>query len=100
MIKHIVAFKLKEIAEGKSKSENAAIIKEKLLSLKNLPMLKKLEVELNSPKADATNYEVVLITEFKTFDDLNAYQVHPDHKKVGEYIGKVRESRACIDFEF
>lgn len=100
MIKHIVAFKLKDFAEGKSKSENALIIKEKLLSLKTLPMVKELEVQLNSPKADKTNHDLVLITAFQTFDDLNAYQVNPDHKKVGEFVGKVKETRACIDFEY
>lgn len=99
MIKHIVAFKLKDFAEGKTKAENASIIREKLLALRNLPMVKEIEVELNSPNADDGNYEVVLLSSFNSFEDLNAYQAHPEHKKAGEFIGKVRESRACIDYE-
>jgi len=32
-------------------------------------------------------------------DDLNSYQVHPEHKKVAAYIGKVKTSRAAVDYE-
>ena len=101
MIKHIVCFKIKDEAEGKSKADNIAIMTELLLSLKNkLPMLKSLEVGKNSPLADASNFDVALITTFDSMNDLNNYQVHPEHKKVAEFIGKIRESRACIDFEY
>ena len=101
MIKHIVSWKLKETAEGKLKAENAILLKNLLLSLKEkLTMVRKLEVGLNSPKADSSNFDIILITEFDNMDDLQAYQVHPEHVKVAEFVGKVRESRACIDFGF
>jgi len=101
MIKHIVSWKLKETAEGKAKAENLVIMKNLLLSLKEkLAVLKKLEVGINSPKADASNFDIILITEFDSMIDLQAYLVHPEHVKVAEFIGKIRESRACIDYEF
>lgn len=100
MIKHIVLWKIKENAEGKSKAENIQMVKEMLLSLKNLPMLIELEVGINAENADKSNFDISLLTVFNSIDNLNAYQVHPDHKAVAAYIGKVREERACIDYTF
>ena len=30
---------------------------------------------------------------------LHAYQVHPEHVKVAQLIGEMRESRAAVDYE-
>jgi len=50
MIKHIVFFGLADNAEGKSKAENAVIIKSELENLKHLiPQIKKIEVGINYP---------------------------------------------------
>ena len=65
-----------------------------------IPQLKKLEVRLNSPSADPTNYEFALICDFETMDDLNTYQVHPAHVAFGQFIKPLREARACIDYEY
>jgi hypothetical protein len=99
MIRHIVSWKIKDGAEGKTKAENLNLMKEMLLGLKTLPMLKNIEVGINSPKADQNNFDIVLDTLFENMDDLNAYQLHPDHKAVAAYIGKIRDERACVDFE-
>lgn len=101
MIKHIVNWKLKDFAEGKSKSENIVIMKQMLLLLKDkLSMINELEIGINFPEIDTSNWDIVLISSFKSMEDLNAYQVHPEHKKVSEFIGKIRELRASIDFEY
>lgn len=101
MIKHIVSWKLKDFAEGKSKSENILTMQQMLLSLKDiLSMVREFEIGVNSNKANASNFDIVLVTSFDSFEDLDAYQVHPEHKKVAEFIGKIRESKACIDYEY
>lgn len=41
-----------------------------------------------------------LFFDFKNMDDLNAYQKHPMHVEFGKFITAIRESRACIDYEF
>ena len=65
MMKHIVMFKFQAEANGKTAMENAAAAKEKAEQLPaQIPQLKKLEVRLNSPSADPTNYEFALICEF------------------------------------
>ena len=100
MIKHIVFFGLADNAEGKSKAENAQIIKKELENLKNLiPEIKKIEVGINYPNAPKTNYDIALYSEFDNFDAIDIYQEHPEHKKVAAYIGKVRISRAAVDYE-
>jgi hypothetical protein len=100
MIKHIVFFGLADEAEGKTKAENAAYIKAELENLKNLiPEIQMIEVGINHQDAPAGNHDIVLYSEFKTMADLNTYQVHPEHKRVAAYIGKVRTTRACVDYE-
>jgi hypothetical protein len=101
MVKHVVSWKIKESAEGRNKAENIEIMKQMLLDLKHkLPMIKHIEVGVNAAQADASNFDIVLITDLASMDDLKAYQIHPEHVKVGEFVAKVRESRACVDYEF
>ena len=100
MIKHIVFFGLADSAEGKSKVENAQIIKSGLENLIHLiPQIKKIEVGINYPNAPKTNYDIALYSEFDTMEDVDIYQEHPEHKKVAAYIAKVKISRAAVDYE-
>lgn len=101
MVRHIVLFKLADEAEVRSKAENALIIKERLEELKNtIPVIRKIEVKINLSEASADNHDVILESEFDTLEDVRTYAVHPEHIKVGEFIAKVRTSRAAIDYEF
>lgn len=100
MIRHIVMFKLKEEADGRSRKENLCIAKEMLEALQGVvPTLKSSYVKINDEQADRENYDIVLVSEYEDMEGLNAYIVHPAHKKVGEFMRKVREARACVDFE-
>ncbi len=100
MLKHIVFFQLAEQAEGKTKAENAQIIKEGLENLIHIiPELKKIEVGINHPDTPSSNYDLALYCEFDSVKGLDIYQEHPEHKKVAGYIGKVRTGRACVDYE-
>lgn len=101
MIKHIVMFKLKSKYEGKSAIENALEAKsraEKLIDL--VPTLRKLDVCINTEKANPDNYEFALVCEFDDIEGLNEYQVHPSHVEFVKFINPRRELRACIDYEF
>ncbi len=101
MIKHLVLFKLAEEAEGNSKAINSQIIKERLENLKDvIPQIRKIEVSINYTDASVSNYDIVLDSEFDSLEDLRYYSVHPEHIKVGEFIGKVKTDRAAIDYEF
>lgn len=101
MVKHIVMFKFLEEAEGRSKSENVMMTKNMLDALQGgVPTLLSSKVTINDVKADPTNYDLVLESEFESFEALHEYIVHPEHKKVGEFMRPLRESRACVDYEF
>lgn len=101
MVKHIVMFKFLPAAEGRTKQENALIAAQMLNDLQGkVPTLLNSEVKLNSAKADQSNYDLILISEFESFEALNEYIVHPLHKAVGEFMKNVRESRSCVDYEY
>lgn len=100
MIRHIVMFQFKEEAEGRTKAENITITKEMLDALPGkIPQIISSETHTNDKNADNTNYDLLLISDFASFEDLNTYIVHPDHKEVGAFMRPVRLSRSCIDYE-
>ena len=99
MIKHIVMWKLKDHAEGKSKRENALRMKELLEGcVGHTPGLLKFEVGFDIA-ADAGPWDVVLYSEFENKAALDAYQNHPSHQAIKPEMGKFRESRAAVDYE-
>ena len=100
MIKHIVFFSFVDSYEGMNKNEIAQEIKTQLEALQDLvPQLRKIEVGINLADAPVGNYDLVLYTEFDTMADLDAYQIHPEHKRVAAFIGKVKSQRACVDYQ-
>jgi len=100
MIKHIVMWKLPEEKDGLKKSEIAMKIKK---SLETLPALideiVNLQVGVNFNESDMA-YDVCLVTDFKTKEDLDAYQKNEEHLKVATYIRSVNEGRCVADYEY
>lgn len=101
MVKHIVMFKFKEAALGRSRQENVMMTKNMLDALQGVvPTLIRSKVSVNDKDADQTNYDLVLEADFESFETLQEYIGHPEHKKVGEFMRPLRESRACVDYEY
>lgn len=99
MVKHIVAWRLKEKALGNSKEQNAKLIKTKLENLVGkIPGLLKAEVGINFAQDDSAS-DVVLYSEFESKEALAAYQVHPIHKEAANFVLECRTERRVIDFE-
>lgn len=101
MIKHIVMWKLKEVAEGKTKAENAEVMKELLEDLPNkIGELDSAEVGINILQGDEEAIaDVVLTTTCQSREDLKIYAEHPDHQKVVRFIKKVVTERRVTDYE-
>ena len=98
MLKHIVLFKLKHTAEGESKEENAKKIKHELETLTaKIPQIRHIEVGINVIPSE-TAYDIAIYSEFADEKDLNTYMKHPEHVKIADFIGKVRESRVVVDY--
>lgn len=96
MIRHICMFRLK----NENKAEYVKEFCERAVSLKTLPQLKRYEVVTNDERTPDSNYDVSLIFDFDSVEDLNAYQTSPTHIEFGKFVATVKEERACIDYEF
>ena len=97
MIRHIVMWKFKEMAEGATKAENLRKVKSLLEALPDtIPFIRRMEVHLNEnpPK----NYDAVLVSEFDSLEDLSAYTAHPAHQEISSFVSKCREGRASADY--
>ncbi len=97
MLKHIVMWKFTD-GMGNSKSENVEIAKKSLEALPDLvPTLKKITFIKNEVECDR-NFDALLIVETENEADLEAYKVHPEHKKVAAFIKEVTVNRGAVDF--
>ncbi len=90
--------RLKETDE-EQKRANATRLKDAIDGLMGkVPELRAMEVGLNvNTKASA--YDLVLTSVFDSLEDLDAYRVHQEHKKVLELLYEVMEQTAVVDYE-
>ncbi len=95
MIRHIVLFKLKN---GIGKEGREELV-ESLKGLKGkIPLVRELEV--GSDVAGKSNsYDIALNSLFDSFEDVEAYSVHPDHITVVEMVKELCQSSIKVDFE-
>lgn len=95
MIRHLVMWKLKD----NNKADNLQEMKKQLLSLKDkIDIIRSIEVGIDINRSDVA-YDIALVTTFDSKEDLQTYQKHPDHVKVAEFVGQVRDKRAVVDYE-
>jgi hypothetical protein len=96
MIRHIVLFRFKEGVD----EERQAFLMSALEGLKAKVALVK-ELEVGRDIAGKPNsYDIALNSVFETFDDVEAYAVHPEHIKVVELVKELCRSSVKVDFEF
>jgi hypothetical protein len=99
VVKHIVFWKLKKSALGRSKAENAQLIKEKLEALNGrIPGLLSLEVGLDFSQTKSSA-DVAAYCTFANREDLGNYLVHPEHEAVVPFIVKVSGELRVADYE-
>ena len=94
MIVHIVMFKFKE----ENCEQNILRVKESLNTLVDLiPELKCMEVGVDFSKSDRA-YDLSLYSSFGSKEDLEAYEVHPEHLKVVELIKPLIIKTKAVDY--
>lgn len=99
VIKHIVVWCFKDEALGVPKAENLARAAAAIEALRDLvPEVRRLEIGVDIG-ADHDPADLALYVEFDSVEDLHAYQAHPEHVKVAQLIGEMRETRAVVDYE-
>ena len=95
MIRHVVLFKFKEdVDEARRKILITALsaLREKI------SLVKELEVGVDTGHKH-NSYDIVLNSLFNTFDDVEAYAVHPEHLKVVELVKEMCLSSVKVDFD-
>ena len=100
MLKHVVMWRFKENAGGKTRKEHALWMKEHLESLSGvIPEIRSLEVGVNVSLSEVA-YDAVLITVFDDVEAMQRYQKHPAHLEIADYCKQMRENRVVVDYEF
>ena len=99
MITHIVMWQLKDHAEGADKAQNLQKMKALLESCKELvPGILRLDVAVAQAGLEAT-CDIVMVSEFVSIEALDAYQSHPHHVAMKPFIGAIRQTRHCMDYQ-
>lgn len=94
MLTHIVLFKLKD-RSPESVAKTAAVLRNMEGKIEQL-----LSIEVGTDVVHSErSYDVSLVTKFASLEDMQAYQVHPEHKKVIEHMTVAREAQAVVDYE-
>jgi len=102
MIKHIVLWKLKDGAGGKTRHENALRLKEELENLNGkIPGLLLLEVGIHVKDSHSgeDDADVILYSEFENIESLENYYPHPEHTKIIPFAKSIRSERKVINYE-
>ena len=97
MIRRLVVFKMKDEEGVVVRNANASGLVDRFLALKkSLPFLVDLQCGVNvNPDGD---HQVGLTVVYRSWDDIDAYTVHPDHVVVKEYVQRTVASRTIVDF--
>ena len=99
MVKHIVLWKLKETAGGRTRTENAAFIKRELEALRGVVSgLIRIEVGFDFSASESSS-DLALYSEFESRAALDAYQSHPAHQDIVAFLKTVRTERRVVDYE-
>jgi hypothetical protein len=95
MIRHIVFFKLQDNSQ-----ENTNKVKETILLLKNkINFIKFYQVGVNFADEERA-YDLALVSDFETKEDLKNYAKHPEHLKVISILKTMGIKTKVVDFEY
>ncbi len=99
MVRHVVMWKFKDTAEGKSRLQNMEWVREHLYALVPIiPEIKRMEIGFDISGTDMS-MDLMLLTEFCSVEDMKKYAEHPEHLKVSKYVRSVIETRVVLDCE-
>ena len=97
MVKHIVFWRFKVSAAGQTKQQNMEQVKRQLEGLRGLSGVIAVEVGFDMLNVDAS-CDVALYSAFENQAALDAYQQHPNHVAIKQFLGEVSEERYVVDY--
>lgn len=99
MYKHLVLWKLKPEAHGRTKAENAQLIKDKIESLQHsIPEIEFVDIGINMGNYGASFYDVGMFITFKNEVDFLKYIKYKSHDEAVAFIQSVMEAEEIVDF--
>ncbi len=99
MIRHLVFWKFKPQAAGRSGKENRMLAQAALQALpEQIPVIRSFLVACID-SADPESCELCLDSTFDSREDLQAYSIHPAHQSVVRLLRQVRSEKRFADFE-
>ena len=98
MVRHIVMW---NYADGFSPKENVQNAQKMKSLLEELPNMIDgiVELKVQILPMSSSNRDIMLDSLFEDKEALDKYIVHPEHKRVGEFVRAVTKDRACMDYE-
>jgi hypothetical protein len=98
MIRHIIMFKLKDFESKEIKNQKLTQLKKMIDELGNqIGEIVSIQAGINFSSRDVA-YDLVLLSTFKSRDDLQLYSAHPEHQKVVEFLKEIKLSSAVVDY--
>ncbi len=99
MIRHIVEFRLSSDDETQRVLDAQGIHDHLTGLLGVVPTVRRIEVGRDVGRV-AGHWDVVLVSEHDSHDELEAYQIHPAHQAAAAWVSTVVSDRATVDYEF
>ncbi|MCL2072211.1 MAG: Dabb family protein [Oscillospiraceae bacterium] len=98
MTRHIVMWNYADGFTAEENTANAVKMKSLLEELKGkIDGIVEIKVQINN--LPSSNRDILLDSLFESQEALAAYIIHPEHKRVGEFVRAMTKERACVDFE-
>lgn len=99
MIKHIVLFKLKGFETAEEKAEKLHELKIAFDELSGkIPVIRSIQAGINCNPAE--QFDLALVVEVNTMEDLETYAKHPDHQAIVKILAPYKDGRSCVDYIF
>jgi len=100
MIRHIIMFKLTDVKDNEDRMQKVDKIKSAFMPLRNIiNVVESYEIAINKRDTEFS-YDIAIISEYITWNDLETYLKHPEHQKAIEICKDIKKDKAVIDYEF
>ena len=97
MLKHVVSWKIADAASPEGLGRIASIVAGLESLAGTVPSIRALSVG-PSVVTGPNHWDLGLVVDFDDEAGLEAYQVHPEHQKVGAFIRSQVTAQATVDF--
>jgi len=100
MIRHIIMFKFTDVKNDIDKQEKVNKMKTTFSPLRNIiNVVESYEIAINL-KNTAFSYDLAIISEYNSWEDLETYINHPEHLKAIKLCSDIQKEKAVLDYEF